>query len=477
MDPLFSFGGSTGSPTPAGATSALTVATPAALSLVSVIGMPDGAMVSVNSLRDAFVLETSSTAPDGITIATSPTAGRVWRRLGMSSPAWLDPTAAPSYAIDGSTGDDLAAGDALHPIATWAELDRRIHDQPIAYPMAVSIANYDGPALVRLTVDSFTGGKVTISGTPNAALHTGTVNVYTAKAPASNLPYRLTDAGVADWSPYIGKRLRLTSGAESGAVAWVLKNVAGTAWTSPWCSPNGGFAAATPAHGDAYVIETLPTVLPTIRILGNPIPGNGPVLFSGLTISGTVADSSVLLVFFGCDVTELMLGEGTSALLFGCLGMPLMNPGSSVSMTRCAPIGSNATFGSNPPGTLTTFDDVVAINMAGGVVVNSSTVLVSAGGLGVFDSGAGAGIAIHGDGVYVTKRGILHTIGPLYGSGHVGVGVRADGGCVPEYIAGQKPTITGTGGDVILAGAGAITWAGSIPASISTSTGAGYLAV
>lgn len=476
MNGHFGYGGSTGSPTPAGAVAALTVATVAALSLLSVTGMPDGGAVNVASLRDVFVLETSASTPDGVTIATSPTAGRVWRRCGLSSPAWVDPVAAVAYAIDGSTGNNLSIGDAGHPLAAWAELDRRIHGQTIAYPLTVSVANYDDALLAHLTLDPVNGGGVAVQGTPDASpVHSGAVNVYTAAVPGSNLPYRLTDSGVADWTAYRGKRLRLTSGTYAGAVAWVLKNAAGTAWTSAWCMP-GNYTLATPAHGDTYVIETLPTINTAIEVTGNVLAGNGSVTFSNVLVQGVVVRSGGLIEFFGCDLTGMLLAEGTSVTAYGCLGLPTLSPSSAIALTRSGVYAMNQPNGSNPPSTFAVLDDVVAVANAGGIIANGGAVHVATGvGLGVFDSSTGGGLTSNGDGVYVTKRGVLHTTGPLYGSGNAGVGVRADGNCIPEYLTGQKPTITGTGGNVVLAGGAPIAW-GAVPAAISTTTGAGYVA-
>jgi len=101
---------------------------------------------------------------------------------------------------------------------------------------------------------------------PRPVLHTGSFTGVAPVSHAGNTPATFVDAAIGNWAPFVGKRLRVTSGVATGATCMVLFNDPFTPLVAEVGPPAtvsgvGGGAFATvvyPAPGDSYVIEDLP---------------------------------------------------------------------------------------------------------------------------------------------------------------------------------------------------------------------------
>ncbi len=243
----------------AGSAAVANVATLASLGVAS----PD--LVWVESVACYWHRNARSTLPaDGITVAAAIGGGN-WERLVYSTaPQWL---AQATWYIDPLLGGDENVGDAGHPLATFAELDRRWSAGPLRQATTITVAAGALVPVAELDVDT-DGYLVTIVGT-TTVLRNGVVNTYAERVhTGAPTPSLLTDAGVADWTSEKGVRLRISSGARENAIAWVAAENPGGAGVNVAATCRfGGVPPATnippivvPLHGDTYVVESLPTI-------------------------------------------------------------------------------------------------------------------------------------------------------------------------------------------------------------------------
>jgi hypothetical protein len=174
------------------------------------------------------------------------------------------------WYVDPIAGLDTNTGISnITALKTVRELNRRLriltlpdyeihilNDLPVNDPIGltsniVSRTSYSARILTRV----FWYGQRNVVGSG-----TFTAN-GTSSTPASNLAPTLTDSGVADWTSNVGKTIVVTSGASSGFIAHILKNLgAGVARCSYWhnCTAytptvTPGFSPTTPPlSGDSY---------------------------------------------------------------------------------------------------------------------------------------------------------------------------------------------------------------------------------
>jgi hypothetical protein len=231
-----------------------------------------GTMEMRNSTDTGFVI-TRGSDPVGNNDYVTKGAGDLayWRSV---NPNWL----VTDWYIDGVTGDDTNSGMVIGaPIKTGAELLRRLGPYAM-WPQSVTVhvlANGMTDALVLRGLMMVAGNHLDVVGTPTVLL-SSTVATYAARNHATPVAHQLTVTALADVTPYQWRRLRLTTGVNTGAVSWVAcSNPAGvgfaTARTSPWTNlvVNSATAYRTgtvvPAPGDGLNIESLPFV-PSISI-------------------------------------------------------------------------------------------------------------------------------------------------------------------------------------------------------------------
>ena len=228
--------------------------------------------------------------------ASTPTANKVLVSGGPGQPtdwaaalAVVDAAYAANWAvtnwyIDGTVGDDTNNGTtAATPLKTGAELQKRLGPWAIwgqSVTVHVGINGMVDPLALhgeRLHA----ADKIDVIGTPTQVA-TFVLTTYTAMnhnvGGVPNGP-QITAATVAAWT--VGTRLRQTTGANAGAIAFVLADLGGgIALTSIWSrlGTTGQFVdSMLPTVGQTFVIETLPG-LPALDVdLAGPWPGNNSV--------------------------------------------------------------------------------------------------------------------------------------------------------------------------------------------------------
>lgn len=220
--------------------------------------------------------------------------------LAMSADELLTPAEiAQAYAanwavtdwyIDGTTGSDTNNGiTALTPIKTGAELQRRLGSYAL-WSQSVTVhvlANGMTDALILCGAMIVAGTRLDVVGTPTE-LATSSVASYSAVSHATATASHLKAATVLDWSPYLWKRVRITSGTRAGAVCWIAKSSPhgsgnDVARISPPCNINQTStttqlsSVVSPSAGDAIAIESLPYVPEITLQLDGPIDNTAGV--------------------------------------------------------------------------------------------------------------------------------------------------------------------------------------------------------
>lgn len=242
---------------PAGMTTFSTVADLAAFDDAAV---PDGGSAYVASLRAGWskVVESPAPAGDGISVVATASGDGGWYR-SSESPSWgLE----ASFYLDPVAGDDENTGLLqADPIATWAELARRLSGAKAAVVMSVwllddSASTTDYPKFVNLppkssiSIEGSLGTTSAVGGTVVAP-----VNGYTGAASmAANQHFEMGTSVAA--AGLVGKLLRLANGALAYGVYAVGAN---TLRTTPFINPTTA-ATVTPVAADVFTIETPPTI-------------------------------------------------------------------------------------------------------------------------------------------------------------------------------------------------------------------------
>lgn len=254
---------------------------------------------------------TSVLAPDGITVIAAAAGGNWERIVPTTAPDWLSQAA---WYIDSATGDDENSGALGFPLATADELARRLSVGELDQATTVTIAAATVLSRFELDVQLGLNGSMIVIGEPTV-LVTDTVATYADRVHATPTATRLTATGIADWTPYEGRRLRVTQGTGAGAHAWVSRadpQSAGVdvARTSVFATFPFGISL-DPVPGDTFVIESLPSIghlsihvrgLATIYatprlVLRDVSMGNT------LELTAEVGDFGFGAIVFGCEMT------------------------------------------------------------------------------------------------------------------------------------------------------------------------------
>jgi hypothetical protein len=253
--------------TSGGATIVADVATLAALP-----APVDGAQAFVLSVRSLWAFATGSAlTADGISVVNDTGLTGQWLRDPIPSLSWAYQA---DWGINATTGDDENLGTAASPLATLAELRRRLDGQTLMQRTVVrQFGDVEEDLLLTVTMRNPSDPFVYMSDPSTwTTVATGSITGVLAINRTANPPnaQEITDGTVADWTPYLGMRIRLVApSARAGATAFIMKNMgANTARTTRF---NGvGFDPATaisvqlavtdPVIGDPYVIETLPGI-------------------------------------------------------------------------------------------------------------------------------------------------------------------------------------------------------------------------
>ena len=237
--------------------------------------LPNGALVFVQSVKAFFQLDKASTAtPDGITVVAAALGTGNWHRkpsefLGDSP--WLQQT---SWFINAATGDDENAGSALAPLASFAELVRRLGPNPtITEMVSVYIAGDLDEVLDMEATFNGDGACIVIQGISITVLATDDVSVWQAPG-VTGLEGQLTGTAIVDFSTYIGRRILIVDGTYAGYTTWIsgisqsaIGNEIARVGALSACTGTGDHgpdyqtsATAAPDPGDQFAVQDLSRV-------------------------------------------------------------------------------------------------------------------------------------------------------------------------------------------------------------------------
>lgn len=259
-----------------------------------------------------------------------------------------------AFYVNAATGND--ANDGATPttaLLTLAELARRLNGRTLAASLTDFIVTITGafPTQV-LAAELLVAGPtiVQFQGGAPTQLDSGTVTAFTAMNPAGGVRAALTDAA-QDFSGYINKRIRLTSGANVGAVAWICSLGGGNTVAnvsefvaSPSLATGWPVATiVTPAVNDTYVIEDLSASCDAhaVRVFGRH------------AVSPTEGRAYVRDIKFvsAKNAYSQSQGQATSSLIFyGCLwdwsvgGVSYVQQNCTCTWSGCAFLGSGSFF-------------------------------------------------------------------------------------------------------------------------------------
>ena len=434
-----------------------TVADLAALALIGVYNYVDGERFWVRSTRCHWTLRTTADAVVAMERVATATAGRVWEREAPALPNSTWATQANWY-VHPSTGSDEADGAASGTaLLTVKEVFRRLRgvtlqQNTFVWVMAAG-ATLDGDGVGI----SYPQGLVIDGSQAATTILTTTVESFTDINTTTNEWKLLTLTGVSDMTPYVGKRVRVTSGARQHNIYHIAKenpdglglNVARIS-TSYLMDPTGvlGAAGTNPQDGDDVVVEDLPTI---VGIPSMGVTGQGYLVVRSFNITNTTSycignkTTSILSYLSGC---RLELSSVVDWTITGCAWIRSSN--ASISVTRVHSVGVNySAFIGTSPGISLSISHGYLVS----AIVQSAGLRFSAGAVtnyiyvpsGVWDSTvADAAIVLtHCARVEVQAGGVL------MGKGNTGFGLGMFEGCSIGGTSGSflTPNITGTKGD------------------------------
>jgi hypothetical protein len=309
--------------------------------------LPEGWSVFVETLRCKWRLRTTAVAPVlfEILTSTSDPTRQWWREDCEASDAnpWL-----PQLAWQiGPGGNDEALGTPAAPLATFREFERRMRGSVMnaVYTVDVRVAlggidgDYEFGPLGMLVIDG-NDGAAPAAAWP-ALVRVDAAIGYIAPVPAGP-EYAIIIANavqLADWTPYVGLRVRCSTAAVFPHPAgpldicefWVLSvNPAGggnnTARITlpnhfdPYDPTLPAMTGGVPAPGDFLLAENLlvsgPIVLrakktpgatvPTVNVVGFAIQEPGPVSTT-IQLESSVPRANAAFVYgypiiYGCDI-------------------------------------------------------------------------------------------------------------------------------------------------------------------------------
>jgi hypothetical protein len=199
--------------------------------------------------------------------------------------------AVADWYIDGTVGNDGNNGtDPGTPLRTGAELCRRLG------PYALWGQSVTVHVLANGMTDNLNlRGCMLVAGTQLDVIGTPTVLATDIVAAFANLSHvvpsatQLTATAIADWTPFVGQRVRFTSGAADLAVSWIGgsnpggigTNVAQVTRLSRLALTDTqnlhNTSVITPVFGASFVVESLPYVpMVSIKLDGQLLQSAGP---------------------------------------------------------------------------------------------------------------------------------------------------------------------------------------------------------
>lgn len=439
-------------------------------------------------------------------------------QLQNDGPTYL---ARADWYVDPVAGnDDNSGATSTTAIKTFSELARRWGPgRPLLNP-PVRTGNSSTAKVTTIYLmgeapaeDPFTAAlslgystHLVIVGLPGAPLATATIATVTPVTASTNVAASITSSEIADFTPYLGKRCRVTAStttANVGAIFWIAKAVgantarisqAGTAdvTNAPMSFGNTAGSNVVLTVGDTFVVEELPKLrwggvglhaqaggtvaVTTSSRLGLISIEIAPTDAAGSTrdLVTLVSEGNILSVVKACRfTTQLGHFSGGITPAIGTTG----GFDQTASFVNCCfntalATGMNAKFGSE-----VLLHSGLSLNGSIAVLVSGTCTMqghfLSQGGvgtqapvivqgtlrvtsMGVCDSPT-HGILVGGrkDGL----RGQVWAVtggpagGGLWGKDNAAYGVATSSGCRFGYTATAPLTLTGTSGDFSLGGA------------------------
>lgn len=453
------------------------VANLAGLVAVPALDRKPGMLVRVMTVRDFFVWQSpSSLTADGISIVAD-TGGQWVRSTFSPDPSWAFQA---TWYIDPVAGNDENTGvDSSHAIKTGGEIARRLNNQTLQQSTTVHQLG-DLTETIRFSIalgDNHLAqaNQFLWLGDPSAwtVLRSGTLTAATPLNALTNTPNDITDSSIGNWTTagpggtsLVTHRIRLTSGPNAGAVAFILKSlsptkVRTTSWkiTDPVTIVSAFSALINPAGNETYVVERLPGVGAldvTARRASMQADGLGWMAFKfdSLEIGkGYASDDSLCAVACTSSLIQSLVNRsrincsisgGSNGILLNIVSCLVVYTG-----TRAISIAGNVGFisgGAYSTAVLSGVSDPrVRLTLGlhwmvqGGSLNVSAGIFISSSGVAIFDSQSDGLIAtntVGSSGIGVLAASVI------WGSGNAGAGVNLDAGC--QIITSIIPTITGS---------------------------------
>lgn len=475
----------------ASAAGQLSTATRTTLANLVTTGMPNGTLIWVISLKRYYTFDALDA---GATILTERIAGfngGMWVSQDYtSSNFWaLTYSAATPCLINPYTGSDdndgLTAGTALQSFAEVARRCPTIY-QPMVITYLGAVSPFTGqfptwdPEVIYNPLFGAAYPSITINGVESVVGvpvgNTGVINTSTNGTAATNTPPRVTDTAGAGATWPVGSIIRITSGAQIGAWAVVLKDEgAGTGRTSLWTTLAGTVLSTPPVNGSTY------NFINWMQFADFAVTAKCPINLNLMQLN---------------HWTGMELGTLTTASVY-----TLTNCKISSAMTFITPLGVGAiVFNAcalEQVSTLVSVGNLLNINFSGIRTTNSVRV-TSGGRLALGNSmfqGQGVSMPLDADttsggvvsfnnvaiwdsatdAVMVQRQGTAYIRGALWGSGNALKGVRARSGGRINVKTGITPTLASTGQELELENAATASAApplgtGVIPVAVALTT-------
>lgn len=420
----------------------------AALRALQVSGNDNGLLVLIETLHDAFEFQASlSGADDGITQVAPGSGSGLWTRLNWRNEAWARQE---SWFVHPTAGNDENSG-ATQGLAlrTHAELRRRLNGQVIQQTVTVTILA-DLDENIELSIAPKTiADRLLYRGVPSAVT-SGTVDVFTQfdSSELAQTATTLTAVGVSDWTPFVDKRIRFTSGPAAGRMAWIAKAIGSQARLS--ALPSGSLP---PVSGNTYVIEDLNWVkgisleaacswalTASIEIsdlqLGDPTNGSGS---NGLTLR----TGSAIGLVANCRANSLLVNcERATFQNCAYFGNSAGNTFTASNITLRAGLAKGV-VNAHAPARLTLSGHLLLQWFGSPPVLNFMTAAVFIEeGVAAFDH--------NGEILPVQAPGSVRASGPIWGQDNTGVVVRLDSCC--SYVYTVKPRALTSGTELMIGG-------------------------
>ncbi len=236
------------------------VATVAALALLDTTLEDDGTSRFVTTKLQAYRLDKASTETvNGITVVATLSGTGRWVRLSTPVPHW---TAQTTWYQDAVAGDDENSGaTSLLPVKTFREICCRLRRQSATTytfnclnattaSLSTDYVRFDGDYDTAVIAANHTNVIVGVRTT----LATGTFTASSATVVGTNTQASVT-AVAGPWTAQLGRHIVVTSGAATGGVAVILKDLgADAARVSEFINETTGVLTAFPAPGDTFAI-------------------------------------------------------------------------------------------------------------------------------------------------------------------------------------------------------------------------------